>query len=111
MNKDILKRRMSEEEIGMKVHYVKFVYDGDSYMAFGESEIGMQVYKESKPRLYVRHGGVTWPGWTKYMDWDMDLEVTEEGHLSFQEFKDKIGVFMSREFFEYAITDGKEKEK
>ena len=89
----------------MKVHYVKFVYDGDSYMAFGESEIGMQVYKEFKPRLYVRHGGVTWPGWTKFMYGDVDLEVTEEGRLDLREFKDKIGVFMSREFFEYASTD------
>ena len=61
-----MKHRISEEEIGTKVHYVKFVYDGDAYMAFGESEIGMRVYKEFKPRLYVRHGGVTWPGWTKY---------------------------------------------
>ena len=89
----------------MKVYYVKFVYDGDSYMAFGGSEIGMRVYKELKPRLYVRHGGVTWPGWTRFMYGDVDLEVTEEGRLDLREFKEKIGVSMSQECFEYVMND------
>ena len=51
------------------IHFAAFNYDGENYVAAGEDENYMAVYKESEYEggTYHRFGQTRWPSWSKFM--------------------------------------------
>ena len=88
----------------MLVFYEKFVVDGETYVAFGEHEMSMPLYVERRPGLHVRKGELNWPSWFKFIYPD-EFEVLASGRMDIEKFKEKFGVFMSQEDFDYAMYD------
>lgn len=49
------------------IHFAAFKYDGENYVAAGDNEDYMAVYRESEPGEYMRFGHTRWPSWSKFM--------------------------------------------
>ena len=73
-------RLMAEAEESKMVPFASFQYDGENYLAFGETKHYLAVFVEREPRKYFRHGETRWPSWAKFMHGE--VENYEEGRVS-----------------------------
>ena len=75
------------------IHYASFRYDGENYLAAGETENYLAVFVETSPGQYVRNGKTRWPSWAKFMHGDVDNY--EEGSVSdIEELERRYGAFV-----------------
>lgn len=49
------------------IHFAAFKYDDENYVAAGDNEDYMAVYREDEPSEYIRFGHTRWPSWSKFM--------------------------------------------
>ena len=81
---------MSLKEKRILIHYASFRYDGENYLAAGESKDYLPVFVERTPRRFVRRGKTRWPSWSKFMHGEVDNY--EEGSVSnLEELEHRFG--------------------
>ena len=79
------------------IYYASFRYDGQNYLAAGETEDYLAVFVEDTPKRYVRHGRTRWPSWSKFMQGG-EVDGYEEGSVSnLDELERKYGAIAPAE--------------
>ena len=60
------------------IHYIQFMYEDESHIAFGEEELSMPVYyKPEEGTKYRRRGKLRFPSWLKFVPGDEFTLVSE----------------------------------
>ena len=75
----------------MTLHYERFQYDRDTYLAYGPDKWQMPVYLEVSPREFARHGKTYWPSWARFMYEDTFREVERGTAVSLAELRARFG--------------------
>ena len=63
------------------MHYVKFNYDEESYLAIGSDDSMLQVHRESEEGEYWKVPRMTWPSCLKFMD-NEEVVIEEQGETT-----------------------------
>ena len=72
------------------IHFAVFKYDGENYVAAGDNQDYMAVYKEDELGEYIRFGHTRWPSWSKFMHGVVE-DYREGSHEDIDALEEEFG--------------------
>lgn len=79
------------------IHFAAFKYDSENYVAAGDNEDYMAVYREDEPGEYIRFGHTRWPSWSKFMHGVVE-DYREGSHEDIDTLEEEFGRLIPRNY-------------